>query len=61
MKDPANGKDVVLHTASDSKGVLGADGRRYFLDLSRLMPRDCNYKDDPHRFVFSSTLNIVPN
>ena len=51
MKDPANGKDVVLHTASDSKGVLGADGRRYFLDLSRLMPRDCNYKDDPRRFV----------
>lgn len=51
IKDPATGNNVTLHTTSDSKGVLGADGRRYFLDLSRLMPRDSNFKTDPRRLM----------
>jgi hypothetical protein len=51
VKDPVGGASVTLHTSSDSKGVYGADGRRYFMDLSRIMPRDANYKDEPRRYV----------
>lgn len=51
LKDPVNGQPVTMHSASDSKGVSGADGRQYFMDLFRIMPRDANYKDDPRRCV----------
>uniref|UniRef100_A0A6Q2XTC5 Clu domain-containing protein n=1 Tax=Esox lucius TaxID=8010 RepID=A0A6Q2XTC5_ESOLU len=38
-----NGHQVPLFTALDAKGLLGADGRFYLLDLFRTLPADANY------------------
>lgn len=38
------GKAVELAAGLESKGVLGADGRKYLTDLHRVTPRDVNYK-----------------
>lgn len=40
-----SGKAITLALCTDSKGILGADGRNYFLDLIRLTPRDANFPD----------------
>ncbi|KAJ8005691.1 hypothetical protein DPEC_G00120550 [Dallia pectoralis] len=38
-----SGHQVPLFTSLDAKGLLGADGRFYLLDLFRTMPTDANY------------------
>lgn len=59
MRDAA-GAEHALRLSVDCKGLYGADGRRYLLDVSRLCPvdvawleRDAGSADDayPHRFV----------
>lgn len=39
------GKEVLLATNVESKGIIGSDGRSYILDLLRITPRDANYAD----------------
>ena len=41
--EDANGKKHPLWLSVDSKGLRGADGRRYVLDLARLNPVDINW------------------
>ncbi|ORX48226.1 hypothetical protein DM01DRAFT_1376834 [Hesseltinella vesiculosa] len=36
---------VSLHTSLETKGLLGADGRRYLLDLYRLNPVDIEFQE----------------
>ncbi|KAK3828540.1 MAG: clustered mitochondria-domain-containing protein [Benniella sp.] len=60
--DNGEGKVVNLWTSFDTKGLMGADGRRYLLDLYRLNPVDIEFlendiaaKDDlpeyPHKLT----------
>ncbi|KAG2213982.1 hypothetical protein INT47_001252 [Mucor saturninus] len=39
------GSEVKLFTSQETKGLLGADGRRYMLDLYRLNPVDIEFVD----------------
>ncbi|KAI9314033.1 clustered mitochondria-domain-containing protein [Dichotomocladium elegans] len=41
----AEGKEFKLFTSMDTKGLLGADGRRYMLDLYRLNPVDIEFQE----------------
>ncbi|KAG2225941.1 hypothetical protein INT45_006637 [Circinella minor] len=41
----ANDEKVKLYTSLETKGLLGADGRRYMLDLYRLNPVDIEFQD----------------
>ncbi|KAG0251716.1 Intracellular distribution of mitochondria [Mortierella polycephala] len=41
-----NGKSTNLWTSFDTKGLLGADGRRYLLDLYRLSPVDIEFLEN---------------
>jgi protein TIF31 len=41
----AEGKSTKLYTSLETKGLLGADGRRYLLDLYRLNPVDIEFQD----------------
>ncbi|RUS33254.1 clustered mitochondria-domain-containing protein [Jimgerdemannia flammicorona] len=41
----AEGKKVNLYTSVETKGLLGADGRRYLLDLYRLHPVDVEFQE----------------
>eukprot|EP01112_Ceratiomyxa_fruticulosa_P021253 TRINITY_DN7410_c0_g1_i1.p1 TRINITY_DN7410_c0_g1~~TRINITY_DN7410_c0_g1_i1.p1 ORF type:complete len:1364 (+),score=366.09 TRINITY_DN7410_c0_g1_i1:107-4198(+) len=43
-----NHNEVVLACGADSKGIMGTDGRRYVLDLTRSTPRDSNYLKPIH-------------
>ena len=38
-----NGDEHSLFTSVDAKGVVGEDGRRYLLDIYRLLPVDINF------------------
>ncbi|KAJ3083536.1 Intracellular distribution of mitochondria [Quaeritorhiza haematococci] len=40
------GDAYSLYTSVDSKGILGADGRKYFLDLYRTTPVDVTFLED---------------
>lgn len=43
----AKSNDVkTLYTSQETKGLLGADGRRYLLDLYRLFPVDVEFLED---------------
>ncbi|TKY85502.1 hypothetical protein EX895_005664 [Sporisorium graminicola] len=44
--EDANGKQHPLWLSVDSKGLRGADGRRYVLDLARLNPVDVNWLEN---------------
>ena len=44
--EDANGKKHPLWLSVDSKGLRGADGRRYVLDLARLNPVDINWLEN---------------
>ncbi|EST05299.1 CLU domain protein [Kalmanozyma brasiliensis GHG001] len=44
--EDANGKKHSLWLSVDSKGLRGADGRRYVLDLARLNPVDINWLEN---------------
>lgn len=57
------GSEVKLYTSQETKGLLGADGRRYMLDLYRLNPVDiefieseCVAKDDKPAYPHKMTL-----
>lgn len=57
------GAEVKLYTSQETKGLLGADGRRYMLDLYRLNPVDiefieseCVAKDDKPAYPHKMTL-----
>jgi protein TIF31 len=39
------GNEVELYTSLETKGLLGADGRRYILDLYRLNPVDIEFQE----------------
>lgn len=39
------GNEVKLHTSMETKGLLGADGRRYMLDLYRTNPVDIEFQE----------------
>jgi hypothetical protein len=39
------GKATVLASCVNSKGIVGSDSRKYFLDLVRVTPRDANFPD----------------
>lgn len=47
VKD-SEGTVHTLWTSSNIKGVVGADGRKYFLDFVNLTPRDANYKGEEY-------------
>ncbi|KAJ3404907.1 Intracellular distribution of mitochondria, partial [Chytridiales sp. JEL 0842] len=59
----ASGKTHKLFTSIDTKGLTGNDGRKYFLDLTRLLPTDIEFAEEvdkeeqegsakyPHRMV----------
>jgi protein TIF31 len=40
-----NDQEVKLYTSQETKGLLGADGRRYMLDLYRLNPVDIEFQE----------------
>lgn len=40
------GEKVELYTSVETKGLLGADGRRYMLDLYRLNPVDIEFQEN---------------
>ncbi|KAI8074519.1 clustered mitochondria-domain-containing protein [Gongronella butleri] len=42
----AQGNAIDLHTSVETKGLLGADGRRYLLDLYRLNPVDIQFQEE---------------
>ncbi|KAJ3118216.1 hypothetical protein HDU96_003256 [Phlyctochytrium bullatum] len=42
----AEGKKFSLFTSVDSKGIVGDDGRRYLLDLARVMPLDIEFLEE---------------
>ncbi|KAF9934355.1 Intracellular distribution of mitochondria [Modicella reniformis] len=44
--DNGEGKSVNLWTSFDTKGLMGADGRRYLLDLYRLNPVDIEFLEN---------------
>ncbi|KAF9948959.1 Intracellular distribution of mitochondria [Mortierella alpina] len=44
--DNGEGKSTNLWTSFDTKGLLGADGRRYLLDLYRLNPVDIEFLEN---------------
>ncbi len=44
--EDANGRKHPLWLSVDSKGLRGADGRRYVLDLARLNPVDINWLEN---------------
>lgn len=44
--DNGEGKSTNLWTSFDTKGLLGADGRRYLLDLYRLNPVDVEFLEN---------------
>ncbi|KAF9204606.1 Intracellular distribution of mitochondria [Haplosporangium sp. Z 27] len=44
--DDGEGKSTNLWTSFDTKGLLGADGRRYVLDLYRLNPVDIEFLEN---------------
>lgn len=57
------GTEVKLYTSQETKGLLGADGRRYMLDLYRLNPvdiefqeKECVEKDDKPAYPHKMTL-----
>ncbi|KAI9497198.1 clustered mitochondria-domain-containing protein [Zychaea mexicana] len=59
----SNDEKVKLYTSLETKGLLGADGRRYLLDLYRLNPVDiefqeneCIDKDDKPAYPHKMTL-----
>ncbi|KAF9971512.1 Intracellular distribution of mitochondria [Actinomortierella ambigua] len=61
--EDGEGKGVNLWTSFDTKGLLGADGRRYLLDLYRLNPVDIEFlekdvpaKDDMPEYPHKLTL-----
>lgn len=39
------GSEIKLYTSQETKGLLGADGRRYMLDLYRLNPVDIEFQE----------------
>ncbi|KAI9279396.1 clustered mitochondria-domain-containing protein, partial [Umbelopsis sp. AD052] len=41
----SEGNEVELYTSLETKGLLGADGRRYILDLYRLNPVDIEFQE----------------
>ncbi|KAI8852682.1 clustered mitochondria-domain-containing protein [Chytridium lagenaria] len=45
------GKKHELFTSVDTKGISGEDGRRYFLDLSRVTPVDIEFLDQVDKEV----------
>eukprot|EP01113_Clastostelium_recurvatum_P009176 TRINITY_DN1438_c0_g1_i1.p1 TRINITY_DN1438_c0_g1~~TRINITY_DN1438_c0_g1_i1.p1 ORF type:complete len:1305 (-),score=339.28 TRINITY_DN1438_c0_g1_i1:965-4879(-) len=47
---PKEGEERVVKLASgaDAKGIMGTDGRRYVLDLTRATPRDANFTSPEH-------------
>jgi len=40
------GKEVSLNSASDIKGIIGGDRRKYILEVMRLSPRDLNWSQE---------------
>ncbi|KAF9998518.1 Intracellular distribution of mitochondria [Entomortierella chlamydospora] len=61
--DNGDGKSTNLWTSFDTKGLMGADGRRYLLDLYRLNPVDIEFlendvaaKDDMPEYPHKLTL-----
>ncbi|KAF9433689.1 Intracellular distribution of mitochondria [Entomortierella beljakovae] len=44
--DNGEGKPINLWTSFDTKGLMGADGRRYLLDLYRLNPIDIEFLEN---------------
>lgn len=40
------GAESMLYTSQETKGLLGADGRRYMLDLYRLSPVDIEFQEN---------------
>ncbi|KAG0231375.1 Intracellular distribution of mitochondria [Actinomortierella wolfii] len=61
--EDGEGKGVNLWTSFDTKGLLGADGRKYLLDLYRLNPVDIEFlekdvpaKDDMPEYPHKLTL-----
>ncbi|RKP27935.1 clustered mitochondria-domain-containing protein, partial [Syncephalis pseudoplumigaleata] len=45
LKDGA-GEEHTLYTSLETKGLMGADGRRYLLDLYRLLPTDVLFQEE---------------
>lgn len=43
-----NLNEKKLGASIEIKGIKGSDGRKYFLDLMRLSPRDINFNDYCH-------------
>ncbi|KAI9339321.1 clustered mitochondria-domain-containing protein [Obelidium mucronatum] len=52
----SNGVEHTLYTPVDAKGVIGNDGRKYFLDLGRLTPGDVEFLEQAD----ASTANGLP-
>ncbi|WFD34684.1 Intracellular distribution of mitochondria [Malassezia cuniculi] len=53
----STGKEHKLWLSADCKGIQGSDGRRYILDVARLLPTDVEWLERdmesyPHRLVF---------
>lgn len=40
-----SGSEIKLYTSQETKGLLGADGRRYMLDVYRLSPVDIEFQE----------------
>ena len=46
-----DGKRVQLAGPLECKGIVGTDGRKYILDLTRMTPRDPNYLGTENTYV----------
>lgn len=56
----AEDNEVELYTSLETKGLLGADGRRYILDLYRLNPVDIEFQEKETNEQSEGQSNLPP-
>ncbi|KAG1469939.1 hypothetical protein G6F56_002970 [Rhizopus delemar] len=52
----AKDQEISLYSSLETKGLLGADGRRYLLDLYRLNPVDIEFQESEKEYPHKMTL-----